>query len=125
MQNHTRNMNKNKPLRLAMPTVAAWIDQHRAVFGEADTNAAIKAGIDGQPTFWARENGQEAGTPQPTHKNATAAHRCNLCRHYARPGQSSGYCSARNDLPRAYGINHPLRKLPADAGAPCALYEAM
>lgn len=114
-----------KPLRQTMPTVAAWIDAHRAAFGEADTNAAIKAGIDGQPTFWARENGQSVGTPQPTHKNATAAHRCNLCRHYARPGQSSGYCSARNDLPRAYGINHPLRKLPADAGAACALYEAM
>ena len=30
-------MQNNKPLRQTMPTVAAWIDQHRAVFGEADT----------------------------------------------------------------------------------------
>ena len=43
IQNHTLNMQKSKPLRQIMPTVAAWIDQHRAVFGEADTNAAIRA----------------------------------------------------------------------------------
>ena len=104
---------------------AAWIDQHRAVFGEADTNAAIRAGIDGQPTFYARENGQAIGTPQPTEKNATAAHRCKACAHYARPGMSAGYCAARHDLPLAYGPAHPLRKLPADAGAGCTTYKDM
>lgn len=125
MNSRTRNMQNNKPLRQTMPTVAAWIDQHRAVFGEADTNAAIRAGINGQPTFYARENGQAIGTPQPTETNATAAHRCKAGVHYARPGISAGYCAARHDLPLAYGPAHPLRKLPADAGAGCTTYKDM
>lgn len=46
--------------------------------------------------------------------------RCPDCRHFAQPGKSDGYCGGRNDLPLAYGVNHPLRKLPADRGASCA-----
>lgn len=118
-------MQNNKPLRQIMPTVAAWIDQHRAVFGEADTNAAIRAGIDGQPTFYATENGQAIGTPRTTEKNATAAHRCKQCAHYARPGMSSGYCAERTDQRPAYGTRHPLHRLPADNGAACATYKDM
>lgn len=53
----------NKPLRHAMPTVAGWIDELRAAFGTEMIDAAIRAGIDGQPTFHARENGHEVGTP--------------------------------------------------------------
>lgn len=78
-----------KPLRLAMPTVAAWIDDLRAAFGDDQINPQIKAGIAGQPTFWARENGHEIGTRAPydankaiamsdtvvSSKNATAAQR--------------------------------------------------
>ncbi len=56
-------MEKSKPLRLAMPTVAGWIDELRATFGAEQINAAIRAGIDGQPTFHAREGGNEIGTP--------------------------------------------------------------
>lgn len=44
---------------------------------------------------------------------------CRDCEHFAQPGKSDGYCARRNDLPRAYGANHPLRKLPADDGASC------
>lgn len=73
-------------LRAEMPTVAAWIDQLREAFGADQVNPSIKAGINGQPTFWAKENGQEVGTPQPTPKNATAsdddglpAHSCTGC----------------------------------------------
>ena len=44
---------------------------------------------------------------------------CVDCKHYARPGKSAGYCSGRDDLPLAYGANHPLRRLPADRGASC------
>lgn len=54
-----------KPLRQIMPATAAFIDQLRAAFGPAMINRSIKAGIDGQPTFWARENGQEIGTRAP------------------------------------------------------------
>ena len=51
-----------KPLRQAMPTVTAWIDGLRAAFGAEMIDAAIRAGIDGQPTFYAAENGIEIGT---------------------------------------------------------------
>lgn len=97
----------------------------RDAFGPEMVNAAIRAGIDGQPTFHAKENGQAIGTIRPTEINATAAHRCNQCAYYARPGMSSGYCAERADLAAAYGPAHPLRKLPADLGAACATYEEM
>lgn len=54
-----------KPLRQAMPGVAAFIDQLRDAFGADQINPVIKAGIDGQPVFHARENGHEIGTPIP------------------------------------------------------------
>ena len=44
---------------------------------------------------------------------------CRCCQHFANPGKSEGYCSGRDDLPLAYGANHPLRRLPADRGASC------
>lgn len=54
-----------KPLRQAMPETAAFIDAMRDAFGDEMINAAIRAGIDGQPTFYASENGQEIGTRAP------------------------------------------------------------
>jgi hypothetical protein len=49
---------------------------------------------------------------------------CGCCQHFARPGKSEGYCSVRDDLPLAYGANHPLRRLPADRGASCNQWKA-
>lgn len=49
---------------------------------------------------------------------------CRDCQHFARPGKSDGYCSGRDDLPLAYGANHPLRRLPADRGASCSQWSA-
>lgn len=49
-----------------MPTIAALIDDLRAAFGPETINEAIKAGIDGQPVFHARENGYQIGTPLPS-----------------------------------------------------------
>jgi hypothetical protein len=47
--------------------------------------------------------------------------RCPRCVHHARPGLSdSGYCSARLDLPRVYGLLH---RLPADEGRACDRFE--
>lgn len=54
-----------KPLREAMPITAAFIDDLRDAFGADMINSAIRAGLDGQPTFWARENGREVGTRCP------------------------------------------------------------
>lgn len=51
-----------KPLRLAMPHTAGFIDALREAFGAPQIDQAIRAGIEGQPTFWASENGREIGT---------------------------------------------------------------
>ena len=53
----------------------------------------------------------------------STARGCSTCRHRKRPGLSAGYCGGgRDDLPGAYGLHHPLRKLPADEGESCASY---
>lgn len=52
----------SKPLRLSMPHTAGFIDALREAFGASQIDQAIRAGIEGQPTFWARENGREIGT---------------------------------------------------------------
>lgn len=39
---------------------------------------------------------------------------CPHCTHFRRPGLSAGYCGGREDLPPAYGENHPLKQIPAD-----------
>ena len=49
---------------------------------------------------------------------------CPDCQHFARPGLSAGYCGGRDDLPLAYGENHPLRQLPANRGASCGAWQA-
>lgn len=48
-------------LRTKMPAVTAFIDDLRATFGTDTINAAIRAGMNGQPTFHAHENGIEVG----------------------------------------------------------------
>lgn len=54
---------KPKPMRERMPVVTAGLDQLREVFGTDGINAAIKAGMHGEPgRFWANENGIELGT---------------------------------------------------------------
>ena len=55
----------SKNLRAEMPETAAFIDACRAAFGAEQINASIKAGLAGQPTFYARENGHEIGTRAP------------------------------------------------------------
>ena len=49
-------------LRETMPITAGFIDACRDVFGAAETNAAIRAGIEGRETFYAAENGRTVGT---------------------------------------------------------------
>lgn len=51
-----------KPLRQTMPTVSAFIDEMREAFGADEINASIKAGMAGQPTFYACEGGVTVGT---------------------------------------------------------------
>jgi cobalamin biosynthesis Mg chelatase CobN len=76
----------------------------------------------------ARQSAQQSAresAKQSAHESArqSAARGCSTCRHRKRPGLSAGYCGGgRDDLPAAYGLHHPLRKLPADQGASCASY---
>ena len=44
-----------------MPAVTAWIDELRLAFGATEINAVIKAGVQGQPVFWAEEGGHVVG----------------------------------------------------------------
>jgi hypothetical protein len=60
-----------KPLRQTMPETAAFIDAMRDAFGAEMINEAIRAGIDGQPTFYASENGQQIGTKAPRRAERT------------------------------------------------------
>ena len=55
-------------------------------------------------------------------KSTTAS--CRSCRHRKQPGRADpGYCGGgRDDLLPAYGLDHPLRRLPDDLGASCASY---
>lgn len=55
----------SKKARQTMPQVTAWIDELRQAFGADVIDEAIRRGMRGQPTFWARENGQELGTRAP------------------------------------------------------------
>lgn len=57
-----------KSLREEMPNTAAFIDRLRAAFGAELINEQIKKGINGEPTFYARENGHEIGTSIPRSK---------------------------------------------------------
>lgn len=50
-------------MRDQMPETAAFIDSLRSAFGEASINEQIRKGLNGEPTFYARENGHELGTP--------------------------------------------------------------
>ena len=60
----------SKKARQTMPLVAAWIDEMRAAFGADIIDEAIRRGMRGEPTFWARENGHELGTRAPEPRNA-------------------------------------------------------
>lgn len=48
---------------------------------------------------------------------------CTSCTHSRKPGGVTRYCSARPDLPPAYGDGHPLRCLPDNDGAKCQQWE--
>jgi hypothetical protein len=59
----------------------------------------------------------EVVVPLPDDEIPTST--CASCTHSRKPGGVSRYCSARPDLPPAYGEGHPLRQLPDDDGEGC------
>ena len=46
-----------------MPGVSAFIDAMREAFGKEEIDKQIRAGLKGEPVFYARENGYVLGTP--------------------------------------------------------------
>ena len=68
----------------------------------------------------ARQSAQESARESAL---KPASRSCKTCRHLYRPGLSDGHCGGRDDLPRAYTAGHPLRRLPDDGGASCAVWE--
>lgn len=61
----------SKPMREAMPTVAAWIDELRDAFGRDQIDPSIRNGMAGSSDFYARENGQEIGCKFTVDPNKT------------------------------------------------------
>jgi hypothetical protein len=51
-----------KNLRQEMPTITAIVDMVREIAGKEAVDQNIRAGLNGKPLFWARENGHELGT---------------------------------------------------------------
>lgn len=47
-----------------MPLVFDFVSAAREAFG-VDVSKAVQAGMDGQPTFYAKENGVEVGAQMP------------------------------------------------------------
>lgn len=76
----------SRDLRTDMPTVAAWIDDLRATFGADQVNPSIRAGLAGEPRFWASENGHEIGTRLVLSPNAFVLDADALARHVAEFG---------------------------------------
>jgi hypothetical protein len=60
-------------MREQMPVVTALIDDLRATFGKEMIDGQIRKGINGQPTFWATENGFTVGTKMPTARKITGS----------------------------------------------------
>ncbi len=56
---------QQKPLRVAMPRVTAFVDALREAFGHAPVDRAIRNGLAGGTDFYARENGHSVGHMPP------------------------------------------------------------
>ncbi|TCS37471.1 hypothetical protein EDC30_104275 [Paucimonas lemoignei] len=54
---------KQKEFKEKMPECAAFIEDLCQAFGTEAIHGQIRKGLNGEPTFWAKENGHEIGTP--------------------------------------------------------------
>lgn len=94
-------MSNAKPLREFMPETAAWIDQLRDAFGADVIVPIVRAGMNGEPVFYAIENGRTVGTKAeqsgtPWNGDGIAARRfCDGC--HGECVGTTARCSARAD----------------------------
>jgi hypothetical protein len=54
----------------SMPDIAAWVSDLRKAFGDAQMDDVIVRGRQGEPVFYASENGHSVGTRLPIASNA-------------------------------------------------------
>jgi len=54
---------KQKEFKEKMPVMAAFVEQLVEVFGKESIHGQIRKGLQGEPVFYATENGHEIGTP--------------------------------------------------------------
>lgn len=78
-----------------MPFTASIIDDFRTNWPEAGIVQAVRAGIDGQPTFHAREAGHEVGTPLPYDQDKAVSLATLIDIGHVRTGQSVTYPKGR------------------------------
>lgn len=60
----------SRDLRNEMPWTAAILDELRAAFGKDAIDGQIRKAFNGEPTFWAKENGHRLGTRNTVHTSA-------------------------------------------------------
>lgn len=96
-------------------TSPAWLIHHpdRRPFEVHFSPPATLAEVLG--IYPAATNAQPVRQQQP-------ARSCRTCEHARRPGGLTTLCGGRDDLPHAYTVGHPLRRLPDDKGATCDHY---
>ncbi len=105
-----------KPLREIMPETAVFIDACREAFGQDMIDAAIKAGMQGQPTFYASENGHEVDTPMPEPKKAVSAAEIP----FATPCDGCAFLSIKTISPNGKRETRQCRKYRTIAARKCA-----
>lgn len=54
----------------SMPVISAWVADMRKAFGDAQMDDVIVRGRQGEPVFFASENGHSFGTKIPSASNA-------------------------------------------------------
>ena len=76
------DMRVRKPVSHPMPEIAGFVVDMKAVFGEQETDEAIRHGKAREPTFCARENGHTVGTATSAQTNVWPVDRAVRDRHY-------------------------------------------
>lgn len=118
-----------KKMRADWPVVAA-AKRSAGVWtadDEQEINLGIKALVEAEDvemlSLWAKWLADEARlAPRPL-SEASQPSGCSWCKYLRKPGLSDGYCTGRDDLPSAYGGDHPFRRLPPNDGAGCTVFE--
>jgi hypothetical protein len=65
-----------------MPELAAFMAKLRSAFGDEATDDAVRCGKNGEPVFFACENGHAVGTAMPAADNAWQVDEAIRNRHY-------------------------------------------